>query len=81
MRRQMDETARLVRVARAGLGSAGSGASSDGATRRMLEAANYLDFIVEDFAASGEVDGTLAQFAARELNAAGSGVGGTPLNC
>jgi len=81
VRRQVDEAGRLVRLARSRLGAAQSTAGGDGAARRMLEAANYLAFIVEDFAASGEVDGALAQFAARELNAAGSGVGGTPLNC
>ena len=46
----------------------------------MLEAAEYLDFIINDYKASGSVDGTLAQFASRELNRAPS-LGEAPLNC
>lgn len=38
--------------------------------RAMLEAAGYLQFIVDDYRSSGEIDGTLAQFASRELTRA-----------
>lgn len=53
---------------------------ADGPVRRMTEAANYLGFITEGFAETGAVDGTLVQFAVRELDrpAAGDAV---PMNC
>ena len=78
---RMNDVARLVRSARTSLGSAGASSGSDGSARRLLEAANYLEFIVRDFGSSGSVDGTLAQFASRELNAAGSTAAGAPLYC
>lgn len=80
VRSQLEAVARLVRIARGSLG-ADSSADNDGPARRLLEAANYLEFIVADFESSGSVDGTLAQFASRELDAAVSGAGGAPLNC
>lgn len=49
--------------------------------RVVLEAGNYLEFMVVDFRASGTVDFALTQFASRELNRATSGAGGAPLNC
>lgn len=80
IRSRLNEVTRLVRLARSSL-SADASANDDGPARSMLEAANYLEFIVADFEASGSVDGTLAQFASRELNRAVSGAGGAPLNC
>jgi len=62
-RGHVDAIARLVAQARTGLGG-----RTDGHARRLLEAANYLEFIVQDFARTGGVDATLAKFAARELN-------------
>ncbi len=47
----------------------------------MLEAANYLEFIVDDYRSSGVVDFTITQFASRELTRALGGAGGAPLNC
>ena len=73
---QIDEAERLIRIAR-GILSRSSTSSID---RSMLEAAEYLDFIVNDYRASGAVDGTLSQFASRELNRAPS-LGEAPLNC
>lgn len=64
VRRQIGEVERLVGVARRNL----STSSTSSIDRGMLEAAEYLDFIVGDFRASGAVDGALAQFASRELN-------------
>ena len=81
VRSQIDEASALVRLARASLGGADPSTDTDGPGRRLLEAANYLEFIAGDFAATGKVDGTLAQFASREVNAAGSTAGGPPLNC
>ena len=77
--RQMDEVDRLLRVARADL--AGADPSTAAAARGMLEAANYLEFMVGDFRATGKVDFAMTQFASRELNRAVSGAGGAPLNC
>lgn len=78
---RMDEAERLVRAARTSLRAADPNSSTGAADRAMLEAANYLEFMVGDFRASGTVDFTLAQFASRELNRAASGAGGAPLNC
>lgn len=66
VRQQIDEAERLVGVARRNL----STSTTNSVERGMLEAAEYLDFIVDDYRASGAVDGALAQFAARELNRA-----------
>lgn len=79
--RQMDEVERLVRVARSRLAGAAANTSTGAAARAMLEAANYVEFMVGQFRASGTVDFSLTQFASRELNRAVSGAGGTPLNC
>ncbi len=79
--RQMDEVDRLLRVARASLAGADADPSTGSAARAMLEAANYLEFMVGDFRASGKVDFALTQFASREINRASSGAGGPPLNC
>lgn len=80
IRSQLNEVTRLVRLARSSL-SADVSVNDDGPARSILEAANYLEFIVADFETSGSVDGTLAQFASRELNRAVSGAGGAPFNC
>jgi len=63
---QIDAAERLIRTARRNL----SAASPTSIERNMLEAAEYLDFVVGRYRASGAVDGTLAPFAARELNRA-----------
>ncbi len=78
--RQMAEVDRLLRVARSKLSGADPERSGP-AARAMLEAANYLDFMVGDFRTSGRVDFPIAQFASRELNRAVSGAGGPPLSC
>ena len=80
IRSQLNEVTRLVRLARSSL-SGDASVNDDGPARRFLEAANYLEFIVADFETSGSVDGTLAQFASREIDAAGVGTAGAPLNC
>lgn len=77
----MTEVKRLVGVARGNLAGAAEDPDTALAARAMLEAANYLQFIVDDARATGAVDFPIAQFAARELNRAGSGAGGAPLNC
>lgn len=79
--RHMDEVDRLIRVARGYLAATGASSSTSAAERAMLEAANYLEFMVGDFRAKGTADFTLTQFASRELNRAVSGAGGAPLNC
>lgn len=79
--RQMDEVDRLLRVARAALAGADADPNTAAAARAMLEAANYLEFMVGDFRATGKVDFAMTQFASRELNRAVSGAGGAPLNC
>lgn len=79
--RDLGEVDRLVRVARSNLASVDPGSTSGPAARGMLEAANYLEFIVGEYRQSGVVEFSLAQFAARELNDASSGAGGVPLNC
>ena len=66
VRRLITDVARLVARAQSGLAN-GAVATTTHA-RRLLEAANYLEFIVQEFESSGAVDGTLAQFASRELN-------------
>lgn len=66
VRQQIDEAQRLIRIARGSL----SRSSTSSIDRGMLEAAEYLDFNVNDYRASGSLDGTLAQFASRELNRA-----------
>lgn len=76
VRQQMDETERLGTIARRDL----SKTTTNSMERNMLEAAEYLDFIVNDYRASGAVDGALAQFASRELNRAPS-PGEAALNC
>lgn len=60
------EAERLIGIARRNLSSA----TTNSVERGMLEAAEYLDFIVGGYRESGGVDGTLAQFASRELNRA-----------
>jgi len=77
----MDEVERLLRLARSNLSAAESDPSTGAAARGMLEAANYLDFMVGDYRASGRVDFAMTQFASRELDRAASGAGGAPLNC
>lgn len=79
--RDMDEVERLLRLARSNLSAAESDPSTGAAARGMLEAANYLDFMVGDYRASGRVDFAMTQFASRELDRAASGAGGAPLNC
>lgn len=78
--RQAIEDARdLLSTARTRLRAVDTeGAGGD--VRRMTEAANYLGFITEGFAQTGAVDGTLVQFAVRELDrpAVGDAV---PMNC
>ncbi|MEX1173284.1 MAG: hypothetical protein WEG56_11820 [Chloroflexota bacterium] len=69
----------LLSTARARLRAAAT-EGTDGPVRRMTEAANYLGFITEEFAETGSVDGTLVQFAVRELNRAGAG-DAAPMNC
>ena len=66
VRRHVKDVAALVGRARSSL--AGTALASTPHGRRLLEAGNYLEFIVEEFETSGAVDGTLAQFASRELN-------------
>lgn len=66
VRQQIDEAERLIRIARGSL----SRSSTNTIERGTLEAAEYLGFIVNDYRASGTVDGTLSQFASRELNRA-----------
>lgn len=66
VRELMGEIERLVRDARRNMSSS----TTNSVERGMLEAAEYLDFIVGDYRASGAVDGALAQFASRELNRA-----------
>ncbi len=79
--RQMDEVDRLIRVGRARLAGVEASSNTGAAARAMLEAANYLEFMVGDYRSSGTVDFALTQFASRELNRAVSGAGGAPLNC
>jgi hypothetical protein len=77
----MDDVERFVRLAKGRLAGADTDPNSGTATRTMIEAANYLEFMVADFRATGRVDFSLTQFASRELNRAVSGAGGAPLNC
>lgn len=79
--RSMDEVARLIRVARGNLAGAEANAATAAAARAMLEASNYLEFMVGDFRSTGRVDFTLTQFATRELDRAVAGAGGAPINC
>ena len=79
--RAMDDVERSIRLARGRLAGADADPNTGGAARAMLEAANYLEFMVGDFRATGKVDFSLTQFASRELNRAASGAGGAPLNC
>lgn len=76
VRRQIGEVERLVGVARRNV----LRSSTSSIDRGMLEAAEYLEFIVGDFRASGVVDAALAQFASRELNRAPT-PGEAPLGC
>ena len=78
---ELDEIARLLSEARGHLVGPASDPETAAAARAMQEASNYLQFIVDDARASGAVDDPIAQFAARELNRAGAGAGGSPLNC
>ena len=66
VRQQIGEAKRLIGIARRNL----SRATTNSVERGMLEAAEYLDFVVGGYRESGAVDGTLAQFASRELNRA-----------
>jgi hypothetical protein len=77
----MNDVARSIRSARARLAGMDGDPGAGAAARAMLEAANYLDFMVGDYRATGKVDFSLTQFASRELNRATSGAGGAPLNC
>ena len=79
--RAMDDVERSIRHARSRLAGADADPNTGAAARAMLEAANYLEFMVGDYRSSGTVDFTLTQFASRELNRAVSGAGGAPLNC
>jgi len=79
--RAMDDVERYIRVARARLAGTDPNPTTGAAARAMLEAANYLEFMVGDFRATSKVDFSLTQFASRELNRAASGAGGAPLNC
>lgn len=79
--RAMDDVERSIRIARSRLAGADADPNTGAAARAMLEAANYLEFMVGDFRATGNVDFSLTQFASRELNRAVSGAGGAPLNC
>jgi hypothetical protein len=79
--RQMDEVDRLLGVGRTRLADVKADSSTGSAARAMLEAANYLEFMVGDYRSSGEVDFSITQFASRELTRAVSGAGGAPLNC
>jgi len=54
--RRLDEVARLVRIADSSLDSADADPGVVSATRTMREAANYLEFMVNDFRASGTLD-------------------------
>lgn len=64
VRQQLGEAERFIRIARRNLSSA----TTNSVERGMLEAAEYLDFIVGGYRQSGAVDGTLAQFASRALD-------------
>ncbi len=77
----MAEVERLVANARGNAGAASSDADTASAASALLEAANYLQFIVDDARAAGQVDWALAQFASREINRAATGAGGPPPNC
>lgn len=79
--RQMEQVDRFVGVARRRLAGAEADPNTGSAARAMLEAANYLSFMVGDFRATGAVDYSMTQFASRELNRASAGAGGAPLNC
>ena len=79
VRQAVDGADDLVARARARLRTADT-EGTDGTVRRMTEAANYLGFITADFAATGVVDGTLVQFAVRELNRPAFGAA-APMNC
>lgn len=81
VRRRMDEVEGHVSAGKTSLSGVDSDSGVGPAARAMLEAANYLEFMVGDFRATGTVDFTLTQFASRELNRATSGAGGAPLNC
>lgn len=81
VKRQMDEVDRLLRVARSSLSGADANPNTAAAARAMLEAANYLEFMVGDYRTSGTVDFSITQFASRELTRAVAGAGSAPLNC
>ena len=73
---RMAEVERLVATARRNL----SASTTSTVERAMVEAAGYLQFIVDEHRASGMVDAPLAQFATRELNRAPA-PGEPPLDC
>lgn len=79
VRQAIEGAADLLSTARTRLRAADT-EGTDGAVRRMIEAANYLGFVTAAFSETGAVDGTLVQFAVRELDrqAAGDAV---PMNC
>jgi len=79
--RAIDDVERSIRLARSRLAGADADPNTWAAARAMLEAANYLEFMVGDFRATGKIDFSLTSFASRELNRAASGAGGAPLNC
>jgi hypothetical protein len=79
--REMDRVDRNLTAARRTLQSIGADAGGESATRAMLEAANYLEFMTGQYRSTGSVDFSLTQFASRELTRAAAGAGGAPLNC
>ena len=66
-RAAIDEAARLIGLARTRLRAAPGETAME---RRLLEAAEYLDFVVGEFRTTGMVDGSISQFASREINRA-----------
>ena len=79
--RRIDEVDALIRSARRQLSGEGANPSTAPAARAMVEASNYLEFMVGQYREDGAVDFSLTQFASRELTRALSGAGGRPLNC
>jgi hypothetical protein len=78
---RIDEVDASIRSARRQLSGEGANPSTAPAARAMVEASNYLEFMVGQYRDEGAVDFSLTQFASRELTRALSGAGGRPLNC
>ncbi len=78
---RIEEVDALIRSARRQLSGEGANPSTAPAARAMVEASNYLEFMVGQYREEGAVDFSLTQFASRELTRALSGAGGRPLNC